>query len=169
MKTFPLSRLVLCLAFTMIFIGNQFFSTPALADDGPKAVKKSAFANTKWIMNRINVDGVLQKPAADKIFNFSIYDSTITITSFCNNISANFAESENGVFKFHKIDFTQRLCSENSMMMEKEYIDILHKVTSYNYDDRKNTITFMIGSSEALVLSSLDNFKRAVVAPNGRR
>jgi len=156
-------------AFTVVFAITISTAVKASGFDDPKAPKKSTLAKTKWTINKIQKDGALRTPNGDRTFTVSFNDTTIAFASYCNNINASFSENNDNAIKMNKLDITQRVCSELAMSNEVEYIDILRRITRYEYDPKENVLRFFANDVVVIVMKKYESIYSYAVAPNGRR
>jgi heat shock protein HslJ len=158
--TYTLTRylVALSIAFAICIVVP---SVAKAGDDEPKISAKSNLANTKWLLVRTQQWGFLLHPGNDRTFTFTFADSTITLASYCNSITATFCPTTDCKLKFTGLRTTQRVCSNEAMISELEFIEILKQITDYSYIASDNKLTLKIEGDPVMILRRIDAPNRA--------
>lgn len=154
MKTLSCSplRYLVALCMAVLFNTTMYVSPANASDDDSKAPTKSMLANSQWVLVRTQQDGFLLHPGNERKFTFKFSDSTLFIASYCNNINAKFCTSSDCKVLFSGLNLTQRLCSSQAMNAESEYMDLLKRITAYEFSASDNKLRFYIGKDLVMVL-----------------
>ena len=116
-------------------------------NDSTTETNSTELLNTLWVLEGFEVNGILDIPPADQVYNIQFKeDNKFTGRNDCNNISGEFSLNSNNI-TINKLLTTDMYCGKESL--DYRYAEALSGAKSYKIE--KNELTFYYQTNFRLI------------------
>ena len=129
--------------FTLLIFSTLLLFTSSCSDSATETNSLKLF-NTLWVLDAFKVNGLLDIPPDDQVFNIQFKaDRIFTGINDCNDISGEFSLNSNNI-TINRIITTDMYCGKESL--DYRYLEALSGAETYKIEKNKLSIYYQTNS-----------------------